>query len=555
MNKKWQLFKVLIRTSDILQFGNDSKKAWVNLLKTLGIVALILFAAVSMGFIVYPAYDILSPLRLQWVIIKVIFLLASVTSIITAFLFILVAFYFSQDIENQIYLPISSGDLIFSKLAIVTIYEMITNLIFFLPALLIYGYRAKENPLFYIKSVISLALVPIVPMALVGILVMIIMRSSSFFKNKERFTSIAMALSILFALGINIVISKLITFVEKGSFIPPVLTGDGPSGKILSFLFPSAMLLSDGFRYKELFLATLFICLLICLIVLVSFYFVGERYYIDGAIGLDEISSKRVKLSESSLKSLSRGKRPLVTIALKEIKSLFRTPSYFLNGILSPIIMPIIALLVLFTNEGMGDNGGHLLMHLAKLGKDLNHWPIVFLMVNIPTYMNSALNMMSPTIISREGQAFYFMKTQPQTYRTQILGRLIPSFIFVILGNLVISLGEAYIFKIDLKLLLPALVFSLLTSLASIFITTLPDIVNPKINWSNEMKAMKQNPNIFFVFLINALLIGTLYLISLFVKLSVLSLTYILMAFVILTLVAYLLFIEKLARWSFDRIN
>lgn len=550
MNRKIRLFKTFLKNSEIFSIGSNTKNKIFSILKIVGTLILILFGSFSLGIIVQPSYEYLKPLGLDWVIIRTIFLLASIVTIITAFLFIINAFYFSSDVENQLYLPVEPGDLIISKLAVVTLYEIGSKLLFFIPAMLIYGFASKSPLIFYIKSFIALALIPIVPMAIVGILVMILMRFSGIFKNKERFRTFAMSLAIIFSIGINVLIGKLSTTIEKGSYLPAFLTGEGITGKILTFLFPSTMFLGEGFRYPNKFLINLGITVLLSTLALALFYFVGNKIYIEGALGLQETAARRKKLTSDALKRASAGHLPVITIALNEWKSIFRTPAYLMNGVAGILIIPIFLTYALFTGGDLG-NGESIQDLTRELGSNLSNLPITFIIVNGIMFFNSILNLMTSTMISREGKNFQIMKIIPVSYRTQIIGKIIPPYLLITLVNILLVVGTGYLLNLKPIHLVISFLFGLITSYSAMLLSALPDVMFPKLNWDTEIKAMKQNPNFFFVMLIVAAIVASLVFSIKILKLSTESLSLIIIAFVCIIAITLTLTINKIAESRF----
>ena len=87
----------------------------------------------------------------------------------------------------------------------------------------------------------------------------------------------------------------------------------------------------------------------ICIFVL--FYYIAERTYLKGVIGLSTSTAKRSHFSRRFTKSTVQSSH-LKAYVKKEFKTLFRTPQFFLNCIVQTFVMPIMLFFVLFVQDG-----------------------------------------------------------------------------------------------------------------------------------------------------------------------------------------------------------
>jgi ABC-2 type transport system permease protein len=102
------------------------------------------------------------------------------------------------------------------------------------------------------------------------------------------------------------------------------------------------------------------------------------------------------------------------------------------------------------------------------------------------------------TSISREGQELYVKKYLPVSYRQQLTAKVLSGFVLglaaVIMMVLFAVLGLKLSPWLGLLILATAWLPVLLTSLTGIII----DLYNPKLDWDNEQKAVKQNMNVLY---------------------------------------------------------
>ena len=70
------------------------------------------------------------------------------------------------------------------------------------------------------------------------------------------------------------------------------------------------------------------------------FYYIAERTYLKGVIGLSTSTAKKQVISAEGLQK-STVQSSHLKAYVKEFKTLFRTPQFFLNCIVQTFVMPI----------------------------------------------------------------------------------------------------------------------------------------------------------------------------------------------------------------------
>lgn len=106
------------------------------------------------------------------------------------------------------------------------------------------------------------------------------------------------------------------------------------------------------------------------------------------------------------------------------------------------------------------------------------------------------MNSVGTTTFSREGKNFWIQRALPIKAEDQILGRLLASLAFQVLGIVITLIALIFIIKLDfISILLIALV-GLLASIPMTQLGMCIDIIRPMQNWTNPQQAMKQNLNV-----------------------------------------------------------
>lgn len=495
MNKTLTLFKTMFKSEDIMELGFEKKSGKIKtVFKVLGLMLILLIAGASFTPIIMEIYAPLKAFGMQDLLLKLLLFGASMMILFFAFFYVMSVFYFASDIENYLYLPVKPGSIVLSKFLVVLFYEIVSNFALFYPSFVAFGYLDGQGPGFYLKSLLAMMLLPIVPLVLMGILCMILMRFSKLFRNKDRFTLVSTLLAIAAALSVNGLMQRLMSSQTGG--LPLLLQNSGPLFNLLSVIFPTVTLMHQaivgGLKELAIYLP---LTLLISGAAIAIFYYIGNLLYIDGAKGLKESGMRRKALSTRELSDSTKAASSLKAIAGKEMKMLLRTPVYFLNCVLMSLIMPLFfAFPVLLSGEI-----GPLISELRNMNVEeiRGYVPPDLVVIGIIAIMAfyAGLNMIAATAITREGTNFSFMKYIPVPYRTQIFAKIIPAFLVQFTGLAVILIPAGIFLRpsllsVGLGLILGTLL-SLLMNLGMITV----DILKPVLNWTSEQRAVKQNFN------------------------------------------------------------
>lgn len=508
MNKLISLTKVLLKSSGSFL---SKRKAKVNRNKSILLVILIMISliplTISFGLLVSKSIDGLKTINQEGLILNLGFTISSMIVFIFGIFYVMGTFYFSMDIDNLLPLPFRPSHILGSKFIVVVIYEYLTQSIVLLPIIIVYGIKVNVGIMYYLYSIIVFLTLPIVPLVLSSIIVMSIMRFTDVAKNKDRFKVIGGIIGIFFGIGINLFIQKYIgNGANQQELVDLLLKGNNSLVGKLSTMFVNVKYASLGIINSSSISGFLNILLYIGILVLslIIFMVLGEALYFKGVVGISETTSKRKKLNNEELNKATVKNSSLKTYTIKELKILFRTPAYFMNCILSNFLMPIFMLIPIFINSEVGN----LINKAAIVLKDYNDAGgvvVIFFAFIIFTTSTSAI---TATSISREGHNLFVNKYLPIGYDIQIKAKVL-SGIIISTMSLILMLGVvAFLLKPSIVILGVILLVSLIGIVFASMIGILIDLYNPKLNWDNEQKAVKQNLNVFISMLLGLLFAG-----------------------------------------------
>ncbi len=260
------------------------------------------------------------------------------------FFYVINVFYFSQDVEHLLPLPLKPAQILTAKFIVTLLYEYLTQLLLLLPVLLTFGIKNGSGIVYYIYSGLIFLALPIIPLVLSSLVAMITMSFSSIARNKDRFRMLAGIVAVILSVGGNILFQRTMNKSMNPEQLQDMLqNGHNAFIDLAARAFPSAKLAADALL-KETSLAglanlTLFLSLS-CLF-FIGFVFLGQRLYFKGVLGISESSARRKRLSASRYDKLTVQQSVLKAYLIKELRILFRTPPYFLNCVLMSFLWPV----------------------------------------------------------------------------------------------------------------------------------------------------------------------------------------------------------------------
>lgn len=489
MSKLFTLTKILLKNTNMT--GN-TKNRWKSKL-------LLIFLALCflpMMFTIYAGsdyvYDLLRPIEQQGALISFAFVGMAVVISFFGIFYVLAAFYYGKDIEQLLYLPFSPYQILGAKLITVIAYELLVTGIIYVPMILAYGINEGAGVVFYLYAVLILFTIPVIPLLIAAIFVMVIMRFTNIGKRKELMSFVGSILVLFVALGFNFFLQNRMSQTSNEELIQLLTQGNNSFIHLISNVFYGMKFAATALvQYRTIAaLGNLLIFFAIIIIGSVVFLILGEKLYFKGVIGITESSSKREVLSEKDWQRHGGMKPAILSLMIRELRLLTRSPIYFMNCILISILMPIIFIgAMVFAPEADQE-----ISMLLELLKDTELLPgklaVIF---GIGLFMGS-INGISATGISREGKSAYVMKFLPISMEQQIFAKILTGILVGFIGVLTMGIG-IYIIGLEVGTVLLGVVLSLNGIIFMNMLGMLLDLMKPKLNWDNEQQAVKQNMN------------------------------------------------------------
>ncbi|MDM5155507.1 ABC transporter permease [Bacillus sp. DX1.1] len=351
MNKIWILTKVLLKLNyaDII---SDKKKRWIYVFSFL---ALLFCGFLFIGPLTLGMYNGLKPIGQESTIIGMGLAVGSIWVFVISITTILTVFYYSDDVETLLPLPLQPSHIITAKFITVLITQYVMASFVILPIFIVYGMQSGAFITYYLYTLLVYLFFPIIPLVLASLLMTVIMRYTNIAKNKDRSNIFIGMLSLFFIVGINLFIQWKNKSVASGDMMANYFTDNQSSLLVqMTNYFPSsyfgAMGLVEHASWKGILYVLIFAAISFAFFVL--FFYVSQRTYLKGVIGLSTSTAKKEVISTESFNKATIQSSHLKAYVKKEFRILFRTPQFFLNCIVQTFIMPIMLFFVIFVQNG-----------------------------------------------------------------------------------------------------------------------------------------------------------------------------------------------------------
>ena len=522
--KTFSLLKAVL-SQDMNLFKYKAKVNSSKLKKMLLPVFLFILLGFSIGFYAYGIADLLKPLGLTYVMLT-LFL-----AIVVIFTF-MEGIYKSQDIlftskDNDLLfsLPIKKGKILFVRLIKFLLFEYLYNLMFILPAFIVYIYFEGPGVNFYLMSILITILIPIIPTILAGILGYIIKLLSSKMKHKKLFQTLLTGVLIVALLIFSSSTGDLATKVAKhatsiNDFLTKIYY---PIGAYISLI-------------EKFDIVTFINLILISIIPLLLFILIGQKYYfkIISNFKSGTVAKKKV----NKVKEIKASK-PLVSLTKKELRRYFSSIIFIFNTIVGPFMIAFITAMIYVKGVSSFNN--------MVQGEDLSGISVetfYLAIVGFALFFTS----ISSSSISLEGKTINLTKTLPIKYKSIFDSKIL----MCLIVELPITLISEFLFIIKVKpnmlFIVQLLLMTILIILFNAVVGIIMNLKYPKLNASNDTEVVKQSMSatlslftgfgVFALYVFGFVMLTDLISPSLYISLSIILLFFI-------TLILYNVLLKK----------
>ena len=501
MNKMFKLAVIFMKSfGDSVKGKTDKVKKFKKIAMYSLITLAMLPTAFGIGAIAYAGYNGLETIGQGALILGLGMTIVTTMVFFFGIFYVLSVYYFSKDVEHLLPLPLTSGQIVGAKFIVTLVFEYLTELVILLPVIIGYGLASQAGIWYYISGFIVFFLLPVPPLSMASIIDMLIMSFTNIAKNKDRFRMFSAIFGIMLALGINFGAQKIGQDFSSPEVIQKLMAqGDNSLLVSISRLFPTNRLATYA-MISEPFTGLLYLIGFLAAMAAFFgvFYWLSGLLYFKGAVGINESSSTRKKLGKVDFDKETSNKGMLRAVYMKEIRLLYRNPGYFVNCVLMNFLFPFFLLLPFITGGGMNPES------VAQMQMVVTNPGATFLAAAFITATNS----IASSAISREGKLLYISKFLPINPKTQLNGKLLSALVFGAGASVMLIGTEFFVFNLNVLQIVIGLAICLIATLFTAIAGLLLDITFPKLNWDNELKAVKQNLNVLFMILLTVIVGG-----------------------------------------------
>ncbi len=492
MNSYLKLVKVFMAAISMSKPQDKRRKVMIVILSLFAVFGVLLPVTFVSGLVVKLMTETLIPYGCESMGIELMLYVISIFTLIFGINVIFNEFYFSRDLEYLLPLPLKPYQIAASKFTAAFINENMMQFMLVFASVAGFGLASKMSLLSWIISLVGIITMPIVPLIYCGILSMLLMYYTRIIRNKE----VIQRISVIMVFVLVLVLVGSITVIQDldiDHYVQAMATGNQDFFKVMRILFPTMPLFVNSFARQSL--TSLFLYILVTAIYIGVFLLLANKLYFQGLIGLSAANNSSKK--GSGLKKLDRLKLKSQGVALfwKEVKTLVRTPVFFMNCVSINFLWPVfVYAIVKILHYDFS------LSVLRQLYRDGDYRITLFVplfLIGISLIM-TAINSISSNAISREGSQFQFMKYIPVPYSTQWHVKAAVSIFFSLLGLWIFLIPAMALLAIGIVRMLVYLILSLLSVTLVTYSGILIDSIQPKLIWDDEMSALRENYNTFF---------------------------------------------------------
>lgn len=447
------------------------------------------------------------------VFLNIYFLILAILMMFQTVLVCTNVFYFSKDLEFVLPLPIKPLELLIAKFSTLICKLYISELIFGIIPITMYGLLTNAFILFYLYELIAFALFPIFLALVISMVMMFVMKISKFIKNKDLFQVIMtlLLMVIIFAVEYKITGSILtneqqIETIDEQQVLEKIMNFNDrikESNKYFLVVNPCVQMLTESNIAGFLQIIKL---LLINAVTFILFIFIGKITYLKDILkNTAYLINKNNK--QTDLQKKCKIKNIKKAYISKEFKSLFRNPMFFMQCVY-PVLIWLITLTIMsfilipkmeiaFSNEEFRETIGDISFDITAIYLVLGVIQLLF--------------MMSPaslTAISREGKNAMFMKYIPISFYKQFIYKGVPQ-VFINTVSVIVVLGVIHyaIPSIEMMYIFMTFVLAMLLNIINSYSMLMVDLIRPKLEWDTEYAVLKQNNNKIFQYVFTILII------------------------------------------------
>lgn len=443
--------------------------------------------------------------------------------------------YFSNSGEEQfLSMPISPAQFFGAKFGVSFVTDAVLAIVMFMIANFIYAYKQGilANPLLYVGIFTAGIAISLFCIIMIYFLLIIPLYFFPVLRKKQILSGLSVFLLIVFCFFYGFFSSVTGSSFSSGDYekmaSPIVSLSQTVSEKI-----PVLNFIADAINGK---IIPILVLLIISAVILFVFVPLLGRLYVKTLNGFSETKTKKVssqKMKFAMQKDL-QSNNVVKSLFLRDIRTVLREPSFFVNGPLMVFLFPF--LLLFGTFFGLFSAMENISQELPQLISEIKT-KFAVLDVNLIRYYLSLggaifvvfignISSIAITSFSRDGKSLFDLKAMPISSEQIVKVKFYHAILYILITDVItllvilcayFLLGMPFSFSILFSSIIHMFVISMASSLVIIVIDMFVDTANPKLLWENPVAAFKQNLNTLAGMLLDFFVIAVMIALGFFI--------------------------------------
>lgn len=368
-----------------------------------------------------------------------------------------------RDYDMVMSLPVKNSEIVASRLILLYSINLVFSIMIMLPVMIAYGIIARPGLLFYIFTIISVFLIPLLPIIIASILGTVITYAAMRFKYSN---VVYMTLSFILLLALMIIPFFIQDSEEAFAIIHQVIADQ------INNIYPLAGLYSRAVTEYDLVSMIIFITISVIAFIIYSFV-VGKLFVKINTLIMTGRNKTNYKLGE--LKTSS----PMRSLFKKEVKRYFSSNVYVMNTAFGVVMLVILAIALPFVDLDT------IIVEFDITGviKDIMPMVITFCIAMSCTTMAS---------ISIEGKNLWIIKSLPVSVKSIFTSKILVN-LSILVPAFIATIFIAVVLQVPL---VQGFIMTLTVVFFSVFVALYGLVINlsfPSLSWTNEVVIVKQS--------------------------------------------------------------
>ena len=522
--KTISLLKAVL-TEDMSLFRYKSKS---NSKLAKAALPLFLFSTVAfcIGIYAYQIGKILAPHDSTCVVLSLFLAITAILTYIEGMYKSATIIFDSKDSDLLFSLPIKKTTILFVRIFKLIIFQYIFNMMYLLPAFVVYCYFERPSFSFYPISILMVLLLPLIP-TVIACLVSYIFRLlfSKFKKNKV----VQAVFSIIFFLFVFYFSSNRKGITEH---IVPVLMNI--HDKIINYYYPIKLYI--GLITKPQIVNVLKL-IVVNVLPFGLFILLASVYYFKF---ISKASNVKVTHKKVQKEVKIKTRKPIVSLAIKDLKRYLSSSVYMMNTLFGMALL----LALTITLCVKGKNGMLDILSNYEISKNISVTVLFYFLILVSGCFTS----ITSSSVSLEGKTINMTKSLPVDIKDILKSKILCCYI-IELPFMILSI---FLYTVFFKPSLIDFIILLVLSLLVIFLTAVIGLIfnlkYPKLNFTSDVEVVKQSLSVMLsLFLGMFIMIFSIVLVavwgSIFKTTSALIVNILMIG--ILTMILYLVLMHK----------